>query len=111
MKRQSELYLVRAGETPGRPVLRRYRLAVVERLVDVLALATIASYGAYVVRAGDGLGIEVTFPLVAAAILRYLYLARRHGQGEQPEDVLLGDMPIVAVVALWAVLTVSTLAA
>lgn len=111
VKRQSELYLVRARETPGRPVLRRYRLGLVERLVDVLALATIATYGAYVFLAGDGLGVEATFPLVGAAILRYLYLARRHGRGEQPEDVLLGDRPIMAIVALWAVLTVSTLAA
>lgn len=110
-KRQSELYLVRSGATAGRPVLHWYRLALVERLVDTLAVATIAAYGAYAFLAGDGIGIEATVPLVAVAILRYLYLARRHGLGEQPEDVLLGDRPIIAIVALWTILTVSTLAA
>jgi len=35
--------------------------------------------------------------------VRYLVLVRRHGLGEEPEEILLRDAPILLAIAGWAV--------
>ena len=34
--------------------------------------------------------------------MRYLYLVRSRDLGEEPETVLLNDIPIIVFVSLWA---------
>ena len=41
---------------------------------------------------------------VVFGLFRYLQLLHRHDVGEEPENVLLGDTPILATVAAWAAL-------
>ena len=43
-------------------------------------------------------------PLVVVGLFRYLQLAHRDDAGEEPENVLLGDVPILVTVVAWAVL-------
>jgi hypothetical protein len=43
-----------------------------------------------------------TIPFVVFGIFRYLLLMHREDLGEEPERVLLSDLPIVGTVALWA---------
>ena len=43
-----------------------------------------------------------TIPFVLFGVFRYLLLIHREDVGEEPEQVLLGDLPILATVALWA---------
>jgi len=102
-KRRGELLLVRTGETPGRRVLARYSLPVVERLLAFVAASTVIAYAVYTFTARDSLEMSVTIPLVLFAVLRYLLLVHREGVGEQPENVLLTDGPILASTILWAV--------
>ena len=42
-------------------------------------------------------------PFVVFGLVRYLQLLHRHDLGEEPENVLLGDVPILLTVAAWAV--------
>jgi 4-hydroxybenzoate polyprenyltransferase len=102
-KRRGELLLVRAGETPGRPVLSLYSAAVLDRLLAASAVATLAAYAAYTFTARDSVEMAVTLPVVAFALIRYLVLVWRDGVGEQPERVLWTDAPILASAALWAI--------
>ena len=46
-KRRAELVLVGADETPGRPVLEGYSLALVDQLVSVVAASTVIAYSLY----------------------------------------------------------------
>ena len=46
--------------------------------------------------------MTATIPFVLFAVLRYLLLVHRDGVGEQPEQVLLTDAPILASAVLWA---------
>jgi 4-hydroxybenzoate polyprenyltransferase len=119
-KRRSELVLVasspRDGDTSGgeagtRRSLGGYELGLVDQLLTVVAAATIATYALYTILAHDAPALVATVPLVVLGVFRYLLLLRRTTRGEEPENVLLRDPWILAVVALWVVACAAILAA
>ncbi len=97
-KRRSELVL------PGssRPVLDGYSLPFVDQLIAVTVACTIAAYAIYTFTAHSP-ALMATIPFVVFGLFRYLLLVHRDDLGEEPENVLLTDRPLVAAVALWAV--------
>jgi len=102
-KRRGELVLVGAEATPGRPVLAGYSLELVDQLVSVVAASTVIAYALYTFSARDSKAMMVTIPFVLFGVFRYLLLIHRHDLGEEPENVLLTDRPILLCVAVWAV--------
>ena len=88
-KRRAELVLVGAEETPGRPVLEGYSLALVDQLVAVVAASTVIAYSLYTFTARDSKAMMATMPFVVFGVFRYLLLLQRHELGEEPENVLL----------------------
>jgi 4-hydroxybenzoate polyprenyltransferase len=102
-KRRGELVLVGAEATPGRPVLEGYSLALVDQLVTVVAASTVISYCLYTFTARGSKAMMVTIPFVVFGVFRYLLLMHRRDLGEEPEEVLLRDAPILACIAGWAV--------
>jgi 4-hydroxybenzoate polyprenyltransferase len=111
-KRRAEIALVETRATPGRPVLGGYSRGLVDRLVGVLAIATVLVYAAYTLTAGNSRWMVVTIPFVAFGIGRYVWLVRDRGAGEEPEEVLLRDLPLLAAIVAWtatcAVILLST---
>jgi 4-hydroxybenzoate polyprenyltransferase len=105
-KRRSELAL------PGssRPVLEGYSLALVDQLIAITVACTIAAYAIYTFTAHSP-ALMATIPFVVFGLFRYLLLVHRDDLGEEPENVLLTDRPLVAAVALWAVTAAAILAA
>lgn len=101
-KRRAELALVAADATPGRPVLDGYSRALLDRLVGALAVTTVLVYAAYTVTAGNSHWMAATIPFVVFGIGRYVWLVRGRGAGEEPEEVLLRDLPLLAAIAAWA---------
>jgi len=102
-KRRAELVLVGAERTPGRVVLEGYSLSLVDQLLAAVAGGTIVAYAVYTVTARASNALVVTVPFVVFGLARYLQLLHRHQLGEEPENVLLGDMPILVTVPAWAV--------
>lgn len=102
-KRRAELVLVERFALRGRPVLDGYSLPLVDQLLSVVAAATIAAYAVYTVTARDTWALVATIPFVVVGLFRYLLLLHRRSAGEEPENVLLGDVPILVTVAAWAV--------
>lgn len=109
-KRRGELVLVGAQEAPGRPVLEGYSLALVDQLVSVVAASTVIAYSLYTFTARDSKAMMVTIPFVLFGVLRYLLLVHRDDLGEEPEQVLLADVPILACIALWGLTSAAILA-
>jgi 4-hydroxybenzoate polyprenyltransferase len=109
-KRRGELILVGAAETPGRPVLEGYSLTLVDQLVSVVAASTVIAYSLYTFTARDSKAMMVTIPFVLFGVFRYLLLMQRDSLGEEPENVLLGDLPILATLAGWALTSALILA-
>lgn len=101
-KRRGELLLVGADATPGRPVLEGYSLELVDHLLSVVAASAISAYAIYTFTATESNAMMVTIPFVVFGIFRYLLLMHRRDLGEEPEEVLLRDLPILACIAGWA---------
>jgi hypothetical protein len=74
----------------------------VDQLVSIVAACTIVAYSLYTFEAREGSAMMATIPFVVFAIFRYLLLMHREDLGEEPESVLLTDLPILATIAAWA---------
>jgi 4-hydroxybenzoate polyprenyltransferase len=100
-KRRGELVLVGAKRSPGRPVLEGYTLELVDQLVAIVASSTVIAYSVYTLTARDSKALLATVPFVIFGVFRYLLLVHRDDVGEEPEQVLLTDVPILLAVAGW----------
>ena len=109
-KRRAELLLVEAERTPGRSVLAGYSPRFLDRMLVGVAGATAASYVLYCLTARDSYGLVVTVPFVVFGLGRYLHVVSESDRGEEPENVLLGDAPILITVAAWAIACAAILA-
>ena len=98
-KRRAELALdgVRA-----RPVLAGYTPDLVDQLLAVVAASTIGAYAAYSLTAHDSRWLLATLPFVVYGLFRYLLLLHRRGLGEEPDALLVEDVPLLVTVAAWA---------
>jgi 4-hydroxybenzoate polyprenyltransferase len=105
-KRRGEL--VQTGS--GRPVLEGYSLPLVDQLIAITVAATIAAYSVYALTAHSA-AMTATIPFVVFGLFRYLLLVHRDDLGEEPENVLLTDRPLIAAISLWAVTAAAILAA
>ncbi len=101
-KRRAELVLVGTATTRSRPVLAGYSLGLVDQLVGIVASGTLISYGAYALTAHETQALAATIPFVVFGLFRYLVLLDRTRMGEEPEAILVSDLPIFVTVALWA---------
>ena len=109
-KRRGELVLVGARHTPGRPVLEGYSLELVDQLVAIVAASTVIAYSLYTLTARDSKALLATVPFVIFGVFRYLLLVHRDDIGEEPEQVLLSDVPIIVAVAGWIATAAAILA-
>jgi 4-hydroxybenzoate polyprenyltransferase len=98
-KRRAELALEGVN---ARPALSGYAPALVDQLLAIVAAATIGAYTAYTITAHDSRWLVVTVPFVVYGLFRYLLLLHRHGLGEEPDALLVEDLPLLGTVAAWA---------
>jgi 4-hydroxybenzoate polyprenyltransferase len=101
-KRRGELVLSDGEAMPGRKVLSGYSLPLVDQLITVVAAATVGAYSVYTLESVQPAAMIATIPFVVFGLFRYLLLIHRDDLGEEPEQILLSDRPILAAVALWA---------
>jgi 4-hydroxybenzoate polyprenyltransferase len=106
-KRRAELGL---DGVNARPSLSGYSVALVDQLLAIVAAATIAAYAAYALTAHDSRWLLATVPLVVHGLFRYLLLLHRRGLGEEPETLLVEDVPLLVTVAVWAAACAAILA-
>lgn len=73
---------------------------------SIVTTATIISYALFTFTSGHTINLMWTIPLVIYGIFRYLYLIHVENQGEQPDEILLRDKPILITVALYTLAVV-----
>jgi 4-hydroxybenzoate polyprenyltransferase len=106
-KRRHEIALLEEA-TSHREVLGRYKVRLLDQMITVVAMTTIAVYTVYTVwpSVEAKLGTErlyYTVPFVVLGVFRYLFLVYGREEGGSPTDLLLGDTTLQAAIAGWIV--------
>ena len=104
-KRRHELVLLEGHAGAHRPILAEYSPYLLDQMIAVVTASTLTAYAFYTMspetvgKFGEGLIWTLPFPLYG--IFRYLYLVHQKRGGGSPSEMLLGDRPLLACVALW----------
>lgn len=103
-KRRSEL--ARAGDTAGdqRGILHAYTVGMLDQMIGVVATSAVVSYALYTFTADnlpDNHAMTLTLPFVLYGVFRYIYLVHTRDIAESPEEILIGDTPMILAVILW----------
>ncbi len=118
-KRKAELRLSKIKGSKSRQVLERYSLPLLDRMENVATNGTILTYALWssgpTVNGASTAWMILTLPFVMYGVFRYQLLsdpqeiARRSsgieegGKTERPEEVLLGDKPLLSNLVSWLV--------
>jgi len=103
-KRRGEMAGAEGSASQQRPVLKDYTKTLLDRLIALAAMSVFATYLAYTLTASnlpDNRTMAITVPILAYGLYRYLHLLYHHNAGETPEEMFLGDRPLIATVILW----------
>ena len=106
IKRRSQLATAGEDAASQRPSLSRYTMEALDRLVVITATASLIAYSLYTFTAPnlpDNDAMMLTIPFVAFGLFRYIILSGSADSGENPEELLMGDLPLIAAVVLWLV--------
>jgi len=105
--RRAELDPRGANASADRPAPELYLRVPLDALLVLSALLVVMIYTQYTLstEVAQRLGtsrLYLTVPFVVCGVFRYLFLIYGRDQGGNPTEALLGDMPLLGAVALWA---------
>jgi 4-hydroxybenzoate polyprenyltransferase len=102
-KRRHEIVLLRELSGGHRPVLAEYSAELLDSFMVTLSAATVTTYALYTFfePRSHAHSMMLTIPFVIYGVLRYQYLVLNREGGGQPEEVLLGDRPILIDIGAW----------
>ncbi len=112
-KRRHELTHLEEDAILHRLILNEYSPYLLDQMISVVTAATLVAYMIYTLDADTvarygRYGLVATTPFVLYGIFRYLYLVHRKHEGGRPEELLLGDAPLlIAVIGYVAVALVT----
>ena len=102
-KRRGEI--VALGDRPAtRAILADYSLPLLDQMINIVASTCLMAYALYTFFSDTGKHrpyLMATIPFVLYGLFRYLYLSYRRNEGEAPELVLAGDVPLRLNLLLW----------
>ena len=104
IKRRSQLLTAGEAAPSQRPSLREYTVESLDPLIIITATASLIAYSLYTFAAPnlpDNNAMMLTIPFAAFGLFRYILLTRIADAGENPEDLLMGDLPLIVSILLW----------
>ena len=103
-KRRSELASAGQEAAGQRDTLKTYTSRLLDQLIAIVAPSTLLAYTLYTFTAPnlpDNHAMLLTIPFVVYGLFRYIYLVHTRNLGENPEDILISDAPLLASIGLW----------
>jgi 4-hydroxybenzoate polyprenyltransferase len=100
-KRRCEIEVLGEEATRHRRALGRLEIEFLDQLMTIVTPAAILSYALYTISADQPREMVYTVPFVVYGIFRYLWLVRVRGEGDDPSEVFLRDLPLQADLVLW----------
>ncbi|MHB1354556.1 MAG: decaprenyl-phosphate phosphoribosyltransferase [Anaerolineae bacterium] len=107
-KRRHEMILLSSNANHHRAILEQYSLEFLNDMSALVTAATVVAYSFYTFSAPNVPKNQVmmlTIPFVIYGIFRYLFLTRNKNLGGAPEDIVLGDIPLIITCILWGATT------
>jgi len=106
-KRRHELVLLEDRAPEHRPILKEYSAYLLDQMIAVVTASTLIAYCLYTISSEtvEKFGtrnLVFTSVFVLYGIFRYLYLVHQKGLGGSPEELVLGDKPLLVNILLWA---------
>ncbi len=111
-KRRHELLLLEEAAGEHRPILLEYTPQLLDEMMGVVTASVVIAYSLYTFSAEnlpENHAMMFTIPFVLYGIFRYLYLVHRRNEGGSPEELLLGDWPLLLDVVLWGLTSMAIL--
>lgn len=105
-KRRNELLLLAENANGHRASLQEYNKPLLDDMTALVTSTALAAYSFYTFSAPNlpaNHAMMLTIPIVIYGIFRYQYLVRVKNLGGAPEDLVLGDRPLLLSLALYAV--------
>jgi len=103
-KRRAEIDLLATDAGSHRRVLNGYSLDLLDQLLTIVLSATLMTYCLYTISSPispDNHIMMLTIPFVIFGLFRYLFLIKMDHIGGAPEEIVLTDRPMQAVILLW----------
>ncbi len=103
-KRRSELVTSVGVTRNHRSTLAIYTLPLLDQLIVIAATSTLLAYTLYTFTADnlpENHAMMATIPFVTYGLFRYLFLVYARNRGENPEQILITDIPLIATICLW----------
>ncbi len=103
-RRRHELVLLAEKANDHRSVLDDYTLEFIDSATSLVTATALVAYSLYTFSAPNvpqNHAMMLTIPFVLYGVFRYLYLIHVRHLGGAPEDIVLGDRPLLLALALW----------
>ncbi|HUT17548.1 MAG TPA: decaprenyl-phosphate phosphoribosyltransferase, partial [Anaerolineae bacterium] len=103
-RRRHELVLLQNLANGHRSVLDDYSLEFIDSATSLVTATAVVSYSLYTFSAPNlpqNHAMMLTIPFVLYGVFRYLYLIHVKRLGGTPEDLVLGDRPLLLTMILW----------
>jgi 4-hydroxybenzoate polyprenyltransferase len=108
-KRRSELAQLPDDARGRRSVLGAYSVPLLDLLLALSATTALLCYALYAVTIQTEETFLLTVLPVTFGILRYLMLVLVHERGEDPDELVTRDGPLVVAILVWAALSIAVL--
>lgn len=104
-KRRNEITVLGSEAIKFRENLDEYTVEFIDNMISVVVAMTLVAYAMYTFFSqNDVYVMTATVPLVIYGVFRYQYLVYRKNGGGSPEDTILSDKNLLAVIVLWVVM-------
>jgi 4-hydroxybenzoate polyprenyltransferase len=103
-KRRHELVLLADQAESHRSILQEYTLSFLDDMTALVTATALGAYSFYTFSAPNvptNHSMMLTIPFVMYGLFRYMYLIHARNMGGAPEDILLGDRPLLIAIILW----------
>ena len=111
-KRRHEIVLLAEEANNHRAILDEYNLQMLDNVLNIATSTTVVAYSLYTFSAPNlppNDMMMLTIPFVLYGLLRWMYLIHVKGKGGAPEEIALGDKPLIISICLWALLSAGIL--
>ena len=103
-KRRAELISADNQPIIQRPILSKYRIDKIDKVIPLIGFTTLIFYTIYAfsaVNLPDNNLMLATVPFVGYGIFRYVWIVKVNNKGEHPEEIWFKDLHLLSTIILW----------